>query len=63
MVTAAGFHDRLQGLAPKLPDCPKCKAEFGYRVRRALVFKTIFNWLPLKRYYCYRCKNKRYVWR
>ena len=41
--------------------CPKCKVEFGHRVHRGFLFKTILSWVPAKRYYCYKCKRKHYV--
>jgi hypothetical protein len=43
--------------------CPKCREAFGYRVRRGILFKTILIALPVTRYYCYTCKQKRYVWK
>ena len=46
----------------ELPTCPKCKDEFVFRVSRGFLFKTILNWLPVKRYYCHTCDRTRYVW-
>ncbi len=46
----------------KWPLCPKCKVKLGPRVHRPLLFKTLLGFLPLKRYYCYQCKQKKYVW-
>lgn len=46
----------------KLPLCPKCKVELGYRVRRGFILKNLFSWLPVKRYYCFKCQQKHYVW-
>ncbi|MBS1502263.1 MAG: hypothetical protein JST32_09400 [Bacteroidetes bacterium] len=33
-----------------------------YRVKRGFLFKKILSWLPVRRYYCYKCKRKHYVW-
>jgi len=46
----------------KMPLCPKCKVELGYRVSRGFLFKRLLNWLPVKRFYCYKCRKKHYVW-
>ncbi len=46
----------------KGPLCPKCKVELAHRVKRGFLFKRILSWLPVKRYYCYKCKRKHYVW-
>lgn len=46
----------------KLPLCPKCKVEVGYRVRRGFIFKNLLSWLPIKRYFCFKCQHKHYIW-
>lgn len=46
----------------KAPLCPKCKVELSHRVRRGMLFKSVLKWLPVRRYYCYKCKRKHYVW-
>jgi len=52
----------IPGILRKMPLCPKCEVELGYRVRRGFIFKNLLSWLPLKRYYCYKCKQKHYLW-
>jgi hypothetical protein len=42
--------------------CPKCKQELDTRVPRGTIFKTFLFWLPVKRYICYNCQRKRYIW-
>jgi len=42
--------------------CPKCKGELDTRVSRGLFVKTLLFWLPVKRYICYKCRRKKYVW-
>lgn len=47
----------------KRKQCPKCKK--GYldtRVRRGRLVKTFLFWLPLKRYVCYACNSKTYIY-
>lgn len=42
--------------------CPKCKKGRLYdRVPRAYIMKTIFFFMPLRRYKCYYCGKKPYV--
>lgn len=43
------------------PLCPKCKTELDNRVPRGFFVKHILFFLPLKRYVCYKCQRKRYV--
>lgn len=63
MVMDLAFDKQEQGSKAlrKEPVCPRCKVEFGHRVHRGFLFKTILNWVPVKRYYCYKCKKKHYV--
>lgn len=43
--------------------CPKCRAGMLYeRVPRAWWVKTFLFFLQLKRYKCYKCGRKPYVW-
>ena len=49
METALNIPDFAENVRDKLPHCPKCKVEFGYRVRRGFILKQLLNWLPVKR--------------
>ncbi|MFB9843197.1 hypothetical protein [Mucilaginibacter ginsenosidivorans] len=62
METLLNVPDLAEKARDKMPLCPKCKVELGYRVRRGFVFKQLLNWLPVKRYYCYKCKRRHYIW-
>jgi len=42
--------------------CPKCKSEVDNRIHRGIFVKNVLFWLPLRRYCCYGCKRKFYVW-
>lgn len=42
--------------------CPKCKTEFDTRVHRGFLVKNFLFFLPIRRYECYSCKKKYYVW-
>jgi len=42
--------------------CPRCKGEMDTRIPRGFVIKTFFPWLPVRRYMCYKCQRKKYVW-
>lgn len=42
--------------------CPRCKNEVDTRIHRGFIVKTLFFWLPLKRYICYGCRRKTYKW-
>jgi hypothetical protein len=43
--------------------CPKCKkGQLDNRVRRGFFVKNFLFWLPLKRYLCYTCTRKTYVY-
>lgn len=53
---------QLAGEKP-LHRCPRCDAAWLHdRVPRPWWVKTFLFFLPLKRYTCYRCKKKTYVW-
>lgn len=43
--------------------CPKCKNFETYRVPRGFIFKTLMPWISVKRYKCYKCFNKFYVFK
>jgi len=45
------------------PPCPKCKNFETYRVPRGFIFKTLMPWVSIKRYKCYKCFNKFYVFK
>jgi hypothetical protein len=59
-------HDELQAndVAPvKDTPCPKCKLGIlEDRVPRSYFVKKVLWFLPLKRYICYRCFRKSYIW-
>lgn len=44
------------------PLCRKCKTKLEQRVPRGYLFKSILFWLPVKRYLCFKCNKKVYVW-
>lgn len=44
------------------PACRKCKNKLDQRVPRGYLFKTLLFWLPVKRYLCFKCNKKMYVW-
>ena len=43
------------------PVCSHCHKPFNERAHRPLFVKTFLFWLPLSRYYCFRCNRKAYV--
>jgi len=49
-------------VATKKYVCPICKSELRDRVSRSSFVKTFLFWLPLKRFSCYKCRRKKYVW-
>lgn len=40
--------------------CKKCKEILNIRRKRGLIVKTVFFWLPLKKFFCTRCLKTRY---
>ena len=46
----------------KVHNCPKCKLPLDNRVHRGFFVKNFLFWLPLRRYSCYKCNRKIYVW-
>jgi hypothetical protein len=58
----------LQGSSSKverieLHDCPKCKhGVLEDRVPRGLFVKYVLGAFPIRRYICYSCLKKSYVW-
>jgi len=64
MVNGSG-HNKATGGAPvvNIRYCPKCKTGTLYeRVPRAWWVKAFLFFLPLKRYKCYKCGRKPYLW-
>jgi hypothetical protein len=64
MVNGSG-HNKAAGGAPgvNIRYCPKCKTGTLYeRVPRAWWVKAFLFFLPLKRYKCYKCGRKPYLW-
>lgn len=55
-----GENDK-QDILKKYPVCPKCKKRMEDRVPRGSIVKTFLFWLPLKRYRCYNCGRKNYI--
>lgn len=45
-----------------LVTCPKCKDVLNTRVKRNLLLKLFFFWLPIRVYFCQKCVAKRYFW-
>jgi len=45
-----------------LPLCKKCNAPFDERIKRHRAVKFFFFFLPLKRYHCWSCNSRQYVW-
>jgi hypothetical protein len=50
-----------QPLSKKYPLCVKCKTPLDGRVPRGSFVKKFLFWLPIKRYVCFTCNRKRYV--
>lgn len=47
----------------ELLDCPKCKhGVLDDRVPRGFIVKYLLGFLPLRRYICYACFKKSYIW-
>ncbi|MVT08897.1 hypothetical protein [Chitinophaga tropicalis] len=47
----------------ELLDCPKCKhGTLDDRVPRGFFVKYVLGFLPLRRYICYACFKKTYIW-
>jgi hypothetical protein len=47
----------------ELHDCPKCKhGVLDERVPRGFLVKYLLGFLPLRRYICYACFKKSYMW-
>ena len=44
-------------------DCPQCHIKLIYRARRNFLVKLFLPWLPVKRYKCYACSKKYYVFK
>jgi len=54
----------LLKIAQNTPDkqlCPICGCMTDNRVKRSSIVKSLFFWLPLKRYFCEKCVKKFYV--
>jgi len=66
IVISMNYQDEMQEhnvVRRKALPCPKCKrANLEDRVPRALFVKMFLWYLPLRRYICYRCNRKSYVW-
>ncbi|NTD97610.1 hypothetical protein G6M26_08670 [Agrobacterium tumefaciens] len=41
--------------------CPKCNNPETYRVKRGFLFSSVFTFIPVRRFKCYRCFNKFYI--
>jgi hypothetical protein len=41
--------------------CSKCKSEIDSRLHRSWLIKTIFFWLPVRKFWCYKCKKSQYA--
>jgi len=42
--------------------CLWCKSELRDRAHRGPLVKAFLFWLPIKRYWCYKCMRRKYVW-
>ncbi|WP_345331786.1 hypothetical protein [Mucilaginibacter defluvii] len=43
--------------------CPHCHNKLsGERVHRGFFVRNFLFWLPIKRYMCYKCSKKLYLW-
>jgi len=42
--------------------CPKCNQALSHRVHRANFIRTFVPWLPVRRYICYPCNKRYYVY-
>lgn len=63
MVVSANQKGELAKRVKMAHLCPKCKTPFDARLHRNFFVKTFLFWLPLRRYACYTCNRKYYVWR
>lgn len=43
-------------------NCRKCSAIFHYQIPRPFILKHILGFLPIRIYWCPKCKKNRYVW-
>ncbi|RVT99835.1 hypothetical protein EOD41_15455 [Mucilaginibacter limnophilus] len=48
--------------AKKSVVCPSCKGNMLSRIPRGFIVKTFLFWLPIKKYMCYKCQRKTYLW-
>ncbi|SDE28805.1 hypothetical protein SAMN05216464_105106 [Mucilaginibacter pineti] len=55
------FEEDHKATQRRYPLCPKCKTELDNRISRGFLVKNVLFFLPLKRYICYKCQRKRYV--
>ncbi len=51
-----------RGSHKKQYTCPYCGEALTSRARRGFLVKALLFWLPLKRFVCYQCKCKPYLW-
>lgn len=49
-------------VSKKMHHCRRCKTPLEDRVPRGFIVKYFLGFLPLRRYICYRCFRKPYVW-
>jgi RNase P subunit RPR2 len=40
--------------------CPKCHQPFHYRLPTPFLVKTLFFFMPVKRFFCAKCNTPRY---
>lgn len=40
--------------------CRYCKSTGMERIPRSFIMKTLFFWLPVRRFVCYKCLKKQY---
>ncbi len=42
--------------------CPHCEVKLEYRIPRGLLVKLFLFWWPVRRFQCFKCMRKIYVW-
>jgi len=62
MVSSLNNDENLRKSTKRVYYCPRCKEETNSRVHRSFFVKNFLFWLPLRRYACYKCKRKFYIW-
>ncbi len=49
-------------MSKPLLKCHKCGTVFHFQIPRGFVLRQILFFLPIKIYFCARCKKQRFLW-